>query len=59
MGFLLFVPVLEVGTITHKAQLNALQEADAHPLPGVCWHSTHVLLNAETQLLQATRLVAV
>ena len=34
-------------------------EQGAHPLRGVCWHFTHVLLDAETQLLQATGLVAI
>ena len=53
--------MLEVGTPrpTLKAHLNALQEAGAHPPRGVCWYFTHVLFDAETQLLQATRLVAV
>ena len=44
------------GPSTPKAHLNALQEAGAHPLRGVCWHFTHVLLDAEKQLLQATGL---
>ena len=55
--FYLYIHVLDVGTSTLKAQLNALQEAGAHSLRGVCWHFTHVLLDAETQLLQATGLV--
>ena len=41
-----------------KAHLNALQGAGAHPLI-VCWHLTHVQLDTETQLLQASGLVAV
>ena len=51
--------VLEVDTPTLKAHLNALQVVGAHPLRGVCWSFTHVLLDAEAQLLQATRLGAV
>ena len=51
---LLFAHVLEMGTPTLKAHLNTLQEADAYPLRGVCSHLTHVLFDAETQLLQAT-----
>ena len=39
------------GATTFKAHLNALSEAGAHPLRGVCWHFTNVLLDAETQLL--------
>ena len=50
--------VLEVSTTTIKTHLNALQEAGAHSLRGVCWHFTHVLLDAEAQLFHATRLVA-
>ena len=61
---LLFAHVLEVGTPMLKAHLNALMEVGAHPPHGVCWHFTQVptaptALNAETQLLQATELVAV
>ena len=44
---------------TLKALLITLHEAGAHCLRVVCWHSTHVLLNAGTQLLQATGLVTV
>ena len=51
--------LLEVGTTTLKAHLMALQEAGARPLRGICWHFTHVLLDTETRLLQATGLVAV
>ena len=54
-----FAHVLEMGTATLKAHLNTLQEADAYPLRDVCSHFTHVLLDAETQLLQATELVPV
>ena len=49
--FLLFAHVLETGTPTIKAHLNALQETGAHPLRGVCWYFTHVLLDAETHLI--------
>ena len=33
---------------------NALQEAGAHPLRGVCWHFTYVLLDTERQFLLVT-----
>ena len=56
---LLFAHVLEVGTPTLKAHLNALQEVGAHPLRGVCWHFTHVLPDTRTQLPQATGLAVV
>ena len=56
---LLFAHVFEVATPTLKSHLNAPQEVGAHPLRGVCWHFTHVVLDAETQFLQATGLVAV
>ena len=39
---LLIAHMLEVGTLTLKAHLNALQEAVAHPLRGACWQFTHV-----------------
>ena len=58
MRLFLFARVLEVGISTLNAHLNALQEAGAHPLRVVCWHFTHVLLDAETQLLLAAGLVA-
>ena len=32
-----FAHVLEVGTPTLTAHLNALQDAGAHPIRGVCW----------------------
>ena len=51
LATLLFAHVLEVATTTLKAHLNALQESGAHPLRSICWHFTHVLLDAETQLL--------
>ena len=38
---------------------GGLQKAGAHPLRGVCWHFTHLLPGNETQLFQATGLVAV
>ena len=59
----LFAHVLEVlcanKRATLYAHLNALHGAGAHPLRGVCWHFMHVLLDTETQLLQAAGLVAV
>ena len=42
--------VFEVGTTKLKAYLNALQQAGAHLLRGVCWHFAQALLNTETQL---------
>ena len=58
--------MLEVGIPRLNAHLNALQEASAHPLRGVCWHFTgtsrtycSTLRRAGSQLLQATGLVAV
>ena len=51
--------MLEVGSTPLNAHLNALYEAGAHALRGVCWHFTHVLLDTETQLLRATGLVTV
>ena len=51
--------VPEVGNTALKLHLNALQEAGTHPLRSVCWYFTHVLLDNETQLLQATWLVVV
>ena len=59
LSFFALVHVLEVGTPTTKAHLNALQEGGAHPLRSVCWHFTHIPLDAETQLLHTTGLVAV
>ena len=57
---LLFAHVLEVGTLTLKAPLNALQGAGAHAPSPHCLLALHArTLDTETQLFQTTRLVAV
>ena len=48
-----------LGTLHDKANLIALQKNGAHPLRGICWHFTHIPLDAKTQVIQATGLVAV
>ena len=54
----MFAHVLEVGTAKLKA-IWTRSWSWRPPLRGVCCHFTHVLLDAETQLLQATGLVAI